>query len=388
MSCKLCVVTGGRAEYGLLRPLMRRIEDDPDCELQVVVTGTHLSTEHGLTYLEIESDGFDIDAKVEILLSCDTKTGIAKSMGLAVPGLAESFERLSPDMIVLLGDRFEALAAAQAAMIMQIPVAHLAGGDDASGTYDNVMRHCITKMASLHFVTHEAARQRVIQLGEDPAHVFNYGATAVDNILGMRLLAKHELEADLGLVFKANLLLVTYHPLTMDADAAETRLGELFAALDPFLEKGEFSILFTGANADHGGRHINALIASYIADRDDCHFRESLGQLRYLSAVKAAVAVVGNSSSGIYEAPYLNTPTVDIGSRQRGRPAPASVLHCELERASIVAALHAALAFEFDGIEMLYGTGAASADIFSKLRELVKMPGLAVKTFHDLRGAP
>lgn len=384
MKRKICVVTGSRAEYGLLYWLMKGIQDDIELQLQVVVTGMHLSPEFGLTYMVIEADGFAIDAKVETLLSSDTQVGVAKAIGLGVAGLAEALQRLSPDMVVVLGDRFEILAAAQAAMVLQIPLAHLAGGDNGMGTYDNVIRHCITKMASLHFVTHEEARRRVIQLGERPDRVFCFGSTSVDNINSMEILSREDLEKQLKICLHEKIFLITFHPLTMNELSAETQLKALLEVLNVFQKDNYYSIIFTKSNADNGGRTLNILLEDYVRIHSNSHLFDSLGQIRYLSMMSHASVVIGNSSSGIYEAPYMKTPTVDIGNRQMNRAAPRSVFHCEANEVSIHRAIVAALDFQFNSVEMIYGDGNTSSKILMKIKELIDLPNLAIKEFIDL----
>jgi len=381
MSRRICVVTGSRAEYGLLYWLMKGIAEDPTLELQIIATGMHLSPEFGLTYRAIEADGFGIAAKVEMLMSSDSPVGVAKSIGLGVGGIAEALDRLAPDMVILLGDRFEILAAAQAAMVTRVPIVHLGGGDIGSGTYDNISRHCITKMASVHFVTHEDARRRVIQLGERSDNVFCFGATSVDNVLKIPLLSKVELQRDLGIDFENVILLSTFHPLTMGDISAEKQLSTLLSALDAIHHELRCSIIFTKSNADNGGRALNQILEGHVKTHSYCHLFDSLGQTRYLSVMKQASAVVGNSSSGLYEAPYLGTPTVDIGTRQEGRAAPTSVIRCRAEEDDIRQAIRKALAFDFSGVEMIYGDGNASNRILEKLKELKDLPALANKTF-------
>ena len=384
MKSKICVVTGSRAEYGLLYWLMKGIQDDIELQLQVIVTGMHLSPEFGLTYKVIENDGFAIDAKVETLLSSDTQVGVAKAIGLGITGLADAMQRLSPDMVVVLGDRFEILAAAQAAMVLQIPLAHLAGGDNGMGTYDNVIRHCITKMASLHFVTHEEARHRVIQLGERPDRVFCFGATSVDNIKNILILSREKLEHELRISLNRVIFLVTFHPLTMDEMPAETQLRALLNVLNDFQDNNDYSIIFTKSNADNGGRALNDILEDYVKCQADSHLFDSLGQTRYLSMMNHASVVIGNSSSGIYEVPYMKTPTVDIGNRQMSRAAPRSVFHCEANEISIRRAILAALDFDFNDVAMIYGNGNTSRKILIKIKELIELPNLAIKEFIDL----
>lgn len=381
---KICIVTGSRAEYGLLYWLMKGIKSDTDLQLQIIATGMHVSPEFGLTYKLIEADGFTIDSKVEMLLSSDTAVGVAKSIGLGVASFAETLERLAPNMVVVLGDRFEIFAAAQAAMVLQIPLVHLAGGDNGLGTYDNIIRHCITKIACLHFVTHEDANRRVIQLGELPSRVFCFGATSVENIVKMPLLPMDILARELGVTFQEVIFLVTFHPLTMDEFSAEIQLQALLNALDCFLHEKNCSVIFTKSNADNGGRVLNHILEEYVKRNLNCHLFDSLGQTRYLSMMKHASVVIGNSSSGIYEAPYLQTPTVDIGSRQRGRAAPTSVIRCEADEMSIREAILTALAFNFNDVAMIYGDGNTSRKILGKIKELIDLPGLTIKEFFDI----
>ncbi|MCL6598711.1 MAG: UDP-N-acetylglucosamine 2-epimerase (hydrolyzing) [Alicyclobacillus macrosporangiidus] len=385
MKRKICVVTGTRAEYGLLYWLMREIERDEDLVLQVVVTGMHLSPEFGETYKIIEQDGFPIADKIEILLSSDTAVGMAKSVGLAVMGFAESFKNLQPDIVVLLGDRFEMLAAAQTALLMRIPIAHIHGGELSEGAVDEAIRHSITKMAQYHFVAAEPYRRRVIQLGEHPDRVYNVGAPGLDAISRMDLMSKSELERDLGWSLGDTTFLVTYHPVTLQSEDPVVTVQELLAALDAFPEA---HVLITMPNADAGGRSVARLLGAYASR---CPERvlavASLGQQRYLSALKLADVVIGNSSSGIIEAPFLGTPTVNIGDRQAGRLRARSVIDCPGERAIIVEAIRKALTPEFQAlaanVETPYGKGDAS----SKIKELLKtvpLDGVVAKKFFDL----
>ena len=320
----ICVVTGSRADYGLLYWLMKDIQADRDFQLQLAVTGMHLAPEFGLTYQAIESDGFKIDARIETL-QADTPAGIAKSIGLGVTGFGAAFDALHPDLVVLLGDRFEIFAAAQAALIAKIPVAHIAGGDTTEGAYDEAIRHSITKMSHLHFVTHADAAWRVKQLGENPSHVFNVGSPGIDYIKRTRLLSREELEHQLGVQFRPRNLLITFHPPTLDAEPAATQFQALLTALDR-LPASEFGLVFTKANADTGGRALNRMINDYISTRFHARGFASLGQQRYLSLMAQMDAVVGNSSSGLYEAPSLKIPAVNIGDRQKGRLMPDSVM--------------------------------------------------------------
>ncbi|KLU62644.1 GDP/UDP-N,N'-diacetylbacillosamine 2-epimerase (hydrolyzing) [Peptococcaceae bacterium CEB3] len=342
---KICVVTGSRAEYGLLYPLLREIQADPDLELLLLVTGTHLSPEFGLTYREIERDGFTIADKVEMLLSADTPTAIAKSVGLATIGLAESYARLQPDIVVILGDRYEILAAAQAALFARIPLAHLHGGERTEGAMDEAIRHAVTKMAHLHFVAAEPYRRRVIQLGEDPARVFNVGAVGSDNIRRQRLRSRESLERELEFPLGKVNFLVTYHPVTLGRTDSASAMGELLAALDHFPEA---QIIFTKPNSDTDGRVIGRMMESYAARQPErAKVFVSLGQVRYFSAVSQCAVVIGNSSSGLTEVPALGRPAVNLGERQKGRLRPASVIDCAEREEDIVRAITEALSPEF-----------------------------------------
>jgi UDP-N-acetylglucosamine 2-epimerase (non-hydrolysing)/GDP/UDP-N,N'-diacetylbacillosamine 2-epimerase (hydrolysing) len=337
----ICVLTGSRAEYGLLYWLMREIDQDPDLALQIVATGAHLSPEFSLSYRAIEADGFAIDEKVEILLSSDTATGMAKSLGLGMIGLADAFRRLNPDLLVLLGDRYEILAAAQTALFARIPVAHISGGESTEGAIDEAIRHAITKLSHWHFVAAETYRRRVIQLGEDPCRVFNYGDPGLDNIRRLPLLDQQELEQRIAFRLGGQSFLITYHPVTNDPDSAIAGCAELLAALDCYPQA---RLIITGANADAGGRAICSLLTAYAGlNEDRAMFSPSLGQVCYLSAMKHCRLVIGNSSSGIIEAPAMKTATVNIGDRQQGRLKAASIIDCGASRNEIAAAIGRAL---------------------------------------------
>lgn len=337
MTRKVCVVTGSRADYGLLHWLMKEIEADARLQLQVIATGMHLSPEFGLTYKDIEADGFTIHEKVEALLSSDTPVGIAKSIGLGTMGMADALARLQPDLVVLLGDRFETFAAAQAALVARIPVAHLHGGETTEGAVDEAFRHAITKMAHLHFTATEEYRQRVIQLGEDPQRVFNFGAAAMDNLSRITLLDRTALEAALGFRLGAKNLLVTFHPVTLEYASAAQQFEALLQVLE---ELQDCHLIFTKPNADTDGRIIIRMIDAFTAKHQDrAAAFTSLGQLRYLSTMRLVDGVVGNSSSGLIEAPSFHVGTVNIGDRQRGRTKASSVIDCTPDKAAIRAAL-------------------------------------------------
>ncbi len=379
------VVTGTRADYGLLYWLMKELQSDQDLNLQVIATGMHLSPEFGLTYRVIEEDGFTIAASVEMLLSSDTAVGIAKSIGLGVIGFADALDRLRPDILVLLGDRYEILAAAQAALTARIPIAHLHGGEVTEGAIDDGMRHAITKMAHLHFVAAEPYRRRVIQLGEQPDTVFTVGAPGLDAVTRLKLLERKELENEAGFALGPINFLVTYHPATLGAATPGQAMQALLDALDYFPEA---HIIFTRPNADTAGRVISSMIDDYVeCHKDRTAVFTSLGQLRYLSAVKLVDVVIGNSSSGIIEAPAFKTPTVNIGERQTGRLKAASVLNCNEETVAIVAAIRTALSREFretlPGVVPPYGMGEASVKIKENLKA-VNLDGITRKRFYDL----
>lgn len=346
---KVCIVTGTRAEYGLLKPIIEKVYRADKLELQLVVTGMHLSSEFGLTYQEIENDGYPIKVKIEMLLSSDTSVGITKSMGIALIGFADYYEINRPDIVVILGDRYEMLMAASAAMIARIPIAHIHGGEKTEGAIDEAIRHSITKMSHLHFVTTEEYRNRVIQLGEQPDTVYNVGALGVENIKSVKLLSKKELEDSLEFQFTDNTVMVTFHPVTLESMTADKQFRNILEVID---NHRELSVIFTKANADTDGRVINQMIDEYVAvNSDRCKVYASLGQVRYLSALRFCVAVVGNSSSGIIEVPSFGIPTVNIGDRQKGRVSAGSVVSCGNSVQEIENALQTALSRKFrDGL--------------------------------------
>ncbi len=383
---KIAIVTGSRAEYGLLYWLMKEIVADPELELQIIVTGTHLSPEFGFSYKRIEEDGFIINEKLEILLSSDTATGMAKSLGLGIIGFADAFQRLQPDMLVILGDRYEIMAAALDAMMLCIPIAHISGGESTEGVVDEAIRHSITKMAQLHFVAAEIYRKRVIQLGEEPDRVFNYGDPGLDNIQKIQLLSRDELEKQINFKFGELNFLVAYHPVTLEANSMEDQTRELLAALDSYPEA---HIIMTGSNADTGGRTISHLMEEYARDRGDrVFFTSSLGQLRYLTAMKHCQILIGNSSSGIVEAPALKTASINIGDRQKGRLKAYSIIDCQETRRHITNAIDKALSAEFQeqlaGVQSLYGDCNASVRIKEELKH-VNLSGILRKKFYDVK---
>ena len=386
MKRKICIVTGTRAEYGLLQWLMKEIDSDPALELQLAVTGAHLSPEFGMTYRTIEQDGFRIDEKVEMLLSSDSDVGIAKSMGLGLMSFAECFKRLRPDIVVGLGDRYELLSAVTAALVTRIPIAHIHGGELTQGVFDEQIRHAITKMSHFHFTAAEEYRERVIQLGEDPAHVFNVGAPALDSISRLKLLSKEELGKDIGFKFGIRNFLVTFHPVTRSGTGVEVQAKEILSALDRFKDA---KIIFTQSNADPDGRRISEIFGSYShGNPGRCIFVNSLGQLRYLSALKHIDALIGNSSSGLIEMPYFKKPTVNIGSRQDGRIRAESVIDCEPDASSIAGAIDRAFSADFlRGLTKMqnpYGKPGASLKIKNILRN-ADLSGILNKKFHDIK---
>ncbi|MDD2436485.1 MAG: UDP-N-acetylglucosamine 2-epimerase [Massilibacteroides sp.] len=342
---KICIITGSRAEYGLMSRLMKLIQLEKEFQMQIIVTNMHLSPEFGLTYKEIENDGFIIDKKIEMLLSSDTANATVKSVGLGIIGFADAYEDLKPDIILVLGDRYEILAAVSAALLYKIPVAHLYGGEITEGAYDNSIRHAITKMAHLHFTSTEEYKNRVIQMGEQPSTVYNVGALGCDNILKVLLLSKKEIEQSLNFKLDEKTLLVTFHPVTMENNSAEIQIQELLFALD---EVKKVRIIFTMPNSDTNGRIITKKIRDFVERNSDRSILfSSLGMKRYLSTLKYIGGVVGNSSSGIIEVPSFHIPTINIGDRQKGRIAAKSVLNCPPEKREIINKLHLILEPKF-----------------------------------------
>ena len=341
MARKIAVITATRAEYGLLSPLMKKILDDPDLELQIIVTGAHLSPEFGLTWKEIEGDGFPIHKRVEMLLSGDSPVAVTKSLGLGIIGFADALDELKPDILVILGDRYEMLGAAAAAVLAGIPVAHIHGGEITLGAYDDAFRHAITKMSSLHFVAHEDYRRRVIQMGEVPDSVFVVGPACLDGIRETELPTGNELEQHLGIHLSSPLFVVTYHPETRSPLPAEEQIKRLLSALDRFPSA---TMVFTGANADTDGRIINERMIEFCAFAPEKRvFVQSLGRKRYWGMLSIADAVIGNSSSGIMEAPLFGVPVVNIGRRQEGRLRDDLVADSPCKTDGVEAAVHQAL---------------------------------------------
>lgn len=384
MTRKICIITGTRAEYGLLRWLIQGVAEAPELTLQLLVTGMHLSPEFGLTYREIEQDGFHIDRRVEMLTSSDTSVGISKSMGLGMIGFADVFDQLQPDLVVVLGDRFEIFAAATAAMMARIPIAHLHGGEATEGLIDEAVRHAITKMAHLHFVAAEEYQQRVIQLGELPSNVHLVGGLGIDSIKRLKLMTRAELETSLDFQFAPKNLLITYHPVTLEKSSAKQQMSELLAALSTLEDT---NLIFTLPNADSDGRILLEMIAQFTATQANARAYTSLGQLRYFSAIMQVDGVVGNSSSGLLEVPSFKVGTINIGDRQLGRLQASSVINCAPTQADISTALTKLYSTDFKSqlpaTVNPYGTGGAARKILKVIRNH-PLTDILKKPFQDM----
>lgn len=383
---KVCVVTGSRAEYGLLKPLLIKLTKQKGWQLQLLVTGMHLSPEFGLTYKEIEKDGFTITKKIEMLLSSDNQEGIVKSIGLGAIGFADAFKELRPDLLIILGDRFEMLSVAEAALIFRIPIAHLHGGELTEGSYDESIRHAITKMSHLHFASTEVYRQRIIQMGENPDCVFNVGAIGLDNIKFLKLLSKTDLQKKLNIKLKKYNYLVTFHPSTLNEGAVAKDFEELVSA---FEKQKDSLFIFTKSNADNGGRMINKLIDDYVSLHPQTSVAfTSLGQFLYLSAIQYMDAVVGNSSSGIIETASLKIATINIGDRQKGRIQPDNVISCNIKREDINEAFETIKLSSFrKQLQKLvnpYGAGNTASSIITILKSK-DWKKLIPKKFYDVK---
>jgi GDP/UDP-N,N'-diacetylbacillosamine 2-epimerase (hydrolysing) len=381
---KICVITGTRAEYGCLRWVMEGIRETPGLELQVIVTGMHLSPEFGLTYREIERDGFCIDRKVEMLLSSDTPMGVAKSMGLGLIGFGEALQQLQPDLIFVLGDRFEIFSAVAAAMVARIPVAHAHGGETTEGAFDEAIRHSISKMSHLHFVAAEEYRARVIQLGEDPQRVFLVGGLGIDNIKKLPLLDRAALKVALAFELGRKNLLITFHPVTLENATAAEQMTELLCVLESLQDT---HLIFTMPNADTGGRVLIDMVEQFVAKHANARAYTSLGQLHYLSCIRHVDGVIGNSSSGLAEVPSFAKGTINIGDRQRGRLKAASVIDCAPDRKSISAAVQRLYSPAFQSalktVRNPYGEGGASEKVVRVLKDS-PLESILKKSFHDL----
>lgn len=379
---KICFVTGSRADFGLLVWPMREIRETPGLILQLIATGMHLAPEFGYTFNAISDEGFEADERVETLLSSDTGAGIAKSVGLGVIGFADAFTRLQPDLVVVLGDRFEMFAAAQAAMFMRLPMAHLFGGDVTEGAVDESIRHAISKMAHLHFTSNQGSTHRLIQLGEDPSRIHTIGSVGIDAIKRLELMDREAIGRAIGMPLGERNALVTFHPVTVEAGRSVAELDELFAALstlDP-----AFHLVFTLANADAEGRALNARIEAFAAGRPHTIAVASLGQLRYLSLMSHVDMVIGNSSSGVLEAPSFGVSTIDIGDRQKGRARAASVVHAASERGAIAAAMAQALQRGRKATVNPYGDGESSRRFADVIAGMSDFKPLLKKGFYDI----
>jgi UDP-hydrolysing UDP-N-acetyl-D-glucosamine 2-epimerase len=378
------VVTVARSDYGYYLPLLRQIEAEPNLGLCLIVGGMHLSPEFGLSVKQIEADGFEIAERVEMLLSTDTPSGIAKSVGMGVIGFSQAYARLKPDLLLLLGDRFEMLAAAIAILPFAIPIAHIAGGEATEGAIDEAIRHSITKMSHLHFVSTEPYRRRVIQLGEEPWRVTVSGAPTLDNLHGMTMLSPKELESRIGLPMHPAPLLVTFHPVTLEHESTDEHVRELFAALEAI----DLPTVFTFPNADTHSSSIIAATREYIGGHKNARMVINLGSEGYFSLMTYARAMVGNSSSGIIEAASFKLPVVNIGNRQRGRLHDRNVLDVEVERIAISNAIRQAISPEFrrslENLQNPYGDGHASERILQVLRHARLDRNLLLKPFYDL----
>jgi GDP/UDP-N,N'-diacetylbacillosamine 2-epimerase (hydrolysing) len=384
MNRKICVVTGTRAEYGLLRWVMEGIKESFDLDLQLIVTGMHLSPEFGLTYKDIEKDDFTIDRKVEMLLSSDSPVGVAKSMGLGLIGFGDTLQQLQPDLMVVLGDRFEVFSSVAAAMVARIPVAHISGGETTEGAFDEAIRHSITKMSHLHFVAAQKYYDRVVQLGEQPDRVFLVGGLAVDNINKLNLLTREELEGSLELNFAEKNLLITFHPVTLEKETAAHQMEELLIALEALTST---NLIFTMPNADTDSRALFKMIERFVSGHANARVYTSLGQLKYFSCIKYVDGVIGNSSSGLTEVPSFGKGTINIGDRQLGRLKAESVIDCDPDRMSILNALERLYSSEFKrnlgSVVNPNGNGGASKKILRVLHEH-PLENLLKKSFHDL----
>lgn len=371
MRKKICIATGSRADYGLLYPLLSLLKKEKSFELQIIATGMHLSPNFGMTLKEIINDGFKINEKIEMLISSDENTATVKSMGLAMITAADAFRKIKPDLLVVLGDRYEMMALVTSAYIMNIPVAHIAGGETTEGAFDEGIRHSITKMSSLHFAASKVYRNRIIQMGEDPKTVFNVGALGLDNIKQMQLMAKKELEKELNIQFENTTALVTFHPVTLDKESPGEQFIKVLDALKKF---PDMQMIFTFPNSDTGSNEIAELIKKFVFKNKNARAFTNLGQKKYLSTLKYVNLVIGNSSSGIIEAPYMGVPAVNIGDRQKGRIMPENVLNVECNSQKIVSAIKKALEVKSvsAGTMNIYGNGTAAKRILSILKKNIK----------------
>ena len=384
---KICVVTSTRADYGIMKPLLVKLHSESTIDLSIVATGMHLCNEFGNTYREIESDGFAISRKVDVQLGSDSAVGMSKTMGIALISFADYFEQTQPELLILLGDRFEIAAVGCAALNARIPIAHLYGGERTEGAVDDCYRHSITKMSTLHFTSCEEYRKRVIQLGERPDTVFNVGSMGVENVLSMPVLPLSELERELGFsLHDTPYAVVTFHPVTKEAETAAAQVLKLMQALDAF---PDMRFIITKSNSDTGGRQINKLWDDYGKSRENCLVVPSLGIKKYLSALKYATMMIGNSSSGMTEGPAFHLPIINIGDRQKGRLAGECILNCPPDADAIIEQIQTARSNEFHKIcanaVNLFGNGNTSAEIMRILTQCFENGKVTVKKeFYDL----
>jgi len=377
------VITVARSDYGIYLPLLRKIQEDPDLQLHLIVSGMHLSPEFGLTVERIEADGFEVSERVEMLLSSDSPEGIAKSMGLGIIGFAQSYARLRPDILVVLGDRFEMHSAALAALPFKIPIAHIHGGEITQGAIDDALRHSMTKLSHLHFVSTQEYAERVIQLGEEPWRVNMVGALSLDNLSEVKLQSAHELEVKYGFRLDQPPLLVTFHPVTLEYEQTEWQINELLTAI----EDADLPVVFTKPNADTDSRIVIRMLEEYVQMHDSAWLVDNLGMQDYFSMMAIAKAMVGNSSSGIIEAASFELPVVNIGNRQKGRFYPSNVIHTDYERIAVGQAIRRAISLEFRanlaGLKNPYGDGNSANQIVAVLKNIEIRPELIMKSFYD-----
>jgi GDP/UDP-N,N'-diacetylbacillosamine 2-epimerase (hydrolysing) len=384
MTRKICVVTGSRADYGLLRSVMQGIKNDPNLTIQVIATGMHLSPTFGLTYKEIESDGFFIDEKVEVITEIDTPEEISQSIAKGITGCAKAFNRLEPDLILLLGDRYEIFSAAIAAHVALIPIAHIHGGELTGGALDEAFRHSISKMSSLHFVAAEEYKKRLIQLGENPKNIYLAGGLGVDSIKKHKLLNKHELEDKLNIKFLDKSLLITFHPATLDIESSEFQFEELLKALSNLKDT---TLIFTMPNADTGGRKLINMVEEFVIENKNAKAFTSLGQLLYFSCIFNMDGVVGNSSSGVIEVPSFKKATVNIGDRQLGRLQAESIINCKPLKKDILNAIEKLYSSSFQTLLGRVTNPYSGTGVNEKIIEVlgvISLDGIIKKAFYDL----
>lgn len=382
---RICVITATRAEYGLLSSVIKRIQDDTECDLQLITTGTHLEEAFGLTYKEIETDGNKIARKIAIYKGSEDAQ-VLQTMAMAVSQIGKALIELNPQIVVLLGDRYELLSIASACVVLKIPIAHISGGEITEGAFDEYIRHAVSKLSYIHFTSTEAYRRRVIQLGEAPERVFNVGDLGIENIQNLKRLTKEQLENDLGISIGDNMLQVTFHPTTLDHDSVQ-QFGQLLVAFD---ERPEFRIVFTRPNADSGSSALNRMIDEFVEkNAKRCYVYASLGYTRFLSLVSYCVAVVGNSSSGVVEVPSLKVGTINIGNRQKGRICAESVIHCRAEKGEIIAALDKVCSTDYkDRLQKVknpYESNATSAKILNQIKLCLDGYSGMFKSFYDYK---